>query len=51
MTIDTIIGRTLAYCMHPAAAWRIVSLRGRAAILGAYAAAGYIGVLVALLSR
>jgi hypothetical protein len=51
MTIEILIGRTLAYCLHPAAAWRIVSLRGRAAILGAYAAGGYLAVLSLLLAR
>ena len=51
MTVETLMGRTLAYCLHPAAAWRVVSARGRAVILGAYAAAGYAAVLTALLLR
>jgi hypothetical protein len=45
------LGRFLAYCAHPAAAWRRVSTRGRAAILAAYAGAGYVVTLVALLAR
>jgi hypothetical protein len=51
MRVEVLIGRTLAYCVHPRAAWRVVSGRGRAAIVGAYAAAGYVAMLTALLLR
>ena len=51
MKVEILIGRTLACCVHPAAAWRVVSARGRAAIVSAYAAAGYVAVLAALLLR
>jgi hypothetical protein len=51
MTADVVIGRTLACCLHPAAAWRRVSKPGKALIVSAYFVAGYLGVLVALLSK
>ena len=51
MPIEIIMGRTVAYCLRPAAAWRHASLRGRAAIVGAYAAGSYAAVLTALLWR
>jgi hypothetical protein len=51
MSADVVIGRTLACCVHPAAAWRRVSKSGKALILGAYFVVGYLGVLVALLAR
>lgn len=51
MKLEVVIGRTLAYCAHPAAAWRVLSGRGRAVVVGAYAAAGYVAVLAALLLR
>lgn len=43
------LGRWLAMCVHPAMAWRRVSRRGRALIVGAYFGAGYASVLAALL--
>ena len=43
------LGRLLAYCAHPTLAWRRVSLADRARIVGAYAGAGYLATLVALL--
>jgi hypothetical protein len=51
MSADVVIGRTLACCVHPAAAWRRVSKSGKALIIGAYFVVGYFGVLVALLAR
>jgi hypothetical protein len=51
MSVDIVIGRTLACCLHPAAAWRRVSGSGRALIVGAYFAASYLAVLAVLLSR
>lgn len=51
MTADVVIGRTLACCMHPAAAWRRLPASGRALIVGAYFAVSYLGVLAVLLSR
>ena len=46
-----VLGRFLAYCAHPALAWRRVSAADRALIVGAYAAAGYVITLVTLLAR
>ena len=51
MTADVVIGRTLACCAHPAAAWRRTSMSGKALIVGAYFLIGYLGVLLALLSK
>jgi hypothetical protein len=39
--IETLIGRGLAMCVHPYAAWRSRSIRGKAFVVSAYAAAGY----------
>lgn len=50
MPWEILLGRALALCVHPAAAWRLVSARGRAAIFGAYFGAGYAAVLAALLA-
>lgn len=43
-------GRLLAYCTHPALAWRRVSTSDRALMIAAYAGAGYVTTLVALLT-
>lgn len=51
MTADIVIGRTLACCAHPAAAWRRLSTSGKALILGAYFLIGYVGVLLVLLAK
>ena len=51
MTADVVIGRTLACCAHPAAAWRRLSVSGKALIIGAYFLVGYVGVLVVLLAK
>ncbi len=48
MSADVVIGRTLACCVHPSAAWRRLPASGRAVLLGAYFLAGYVGVLVVL---
>jgi hypothetical protein len=49
MSWEVLLGRALALCAHPAAAWR--ARRGRAVIVGAYFTAGYIGMLLALLIK
>jgi hypothetical protein len=49
MSVDLLIGRGLAFCVHPTAAWRVTSVRGRAFVVAAYAGAGYLGVLGVLL--
>jgi hypothetical protein len=51
MTADVVIGRTLACCLHPAAAWRRVSKPGKALIVSAYFVAAYLAALVVLLAR
>jgi hypothetical protein len=44
------LGRALAVCVHPFAAWRRFSTSWHVWILTAYAVAGYVIVLVALLA-
>ena len=51
MSADIVIGRTLACCVHPSAAWRRLSGSGRAVIVGTYFAASYLAVLAVLLAR
>jgi hypothetical protein len=51
MNADVVIGRTLACCLHPAAAWRRVSRSGKALIVGTYFVVGYLGALVVLLAK
>ena len=45
-----VLGRFLAYCAHPALAWRRVSTADRALIVAAYAGAGYLFTLAILLA-
>ena len=45
---DVLAGRACAMCAHPYAAWRTRSNRGRAAVLFAYAAGGYLVALSVL---
>ena len=49
MGIELLIGRGLAFCVYPRAAWRVLSTPGRAFVVAAYAGAGYVAVLGALL--
>ena len=51
MSVDIVIGRTLACCVHPRAAWHRLSRSGRALIVGTYFAASYVAVLAVLLAR
>jgi uncharacterized membrane protein len=48
--LPTLVGRSLAMCVHPYSAWRLRSSRGRAVVVIAYLAAGYALVLGVLLS-
>jgi hypothetical protein len=48
--LEVLIGRSLAMCAHPYAAWRSQSARGRALVLVAYMATSYFVVLGALLT-
>lgn len=49
MSFDLLIGRGLAFCVYPTAAWRVLSTRGRALVVAAYASAAYVAVLGLLL--
>ena len=48
--LEILIGRSLAMCAHPYAAWRSHSTAGRALVLFAYVAASYVFMLGALMS-
>jgi len=48
--VEVLIGRSLAFFVHPAAAWRRLSLPGRAGLVGAYFSAAYLVVLIFLLA-
>jgi len=48
MPLAILIGRSLAFAVHPAAAWMRLPPRGRAAIVATYAVASYAIVLAAL---
>ncbi|MBA3885965.1 MAG: hypothetical protein H0X67_09560 [Acidobacteria bacterium] len=49
MTVEILIGRGLACCTHPSAAWRKLPPSGRALLVAAYAAGSYLAVLAVLL--
>jgi hypothetical protein len=49
MTFDLLLGRGLAFCVHPMAAWRVLSAPGRTFVVVAYAGAAYVAVLGVLL--
>ena len=51
MSYSIVIGRSLAYCAHPWASWRRLPATGRAMLVAAYAGAGYVTVLAALLMK
>ncbi len=44
------LGRFVAYCVHPAAAWRRLSKSDRTLLVAAYAGTSYVLTLVALLA-
>ena len=49
ITTEAIIGRGLAYCLNPGAAWRVTSNAGRALVVAAYGIAGFVVTFVALM--
>jgi len=49
MSLELLIGRGLALCVHPMAAWRVLSTPGRAFVVSAYAVGAYVTVLGTLL--
>jgi hypothetical protein len=46
--VEILIGRALAVCAHPYAAWRVGSAAVRGGLLVAYFAAGYVTAFCAL---
>lgn len=46
--LDLLIGRALAWCVHPAAAWQRLPARGRVLLVAAYVGASYTTVLTLL---
>ncbi len=49
MRWELIVGRGLACCVHPLAAWRMCSRAGRAFVVCAYAGAGFTATMATLL--
>jgi hypothetical protein len=49
MPLEILVGRSLAFCLHPSAAWRRLPVSGRVLLLAAYFAGGYVAVLTFLL--
>jgi hypothetical protein len=47
--LEIAMGRSLAICLHPVAAWLSRSQRKRLVLVGGYVGAGYVAVLLALL--
>jgi hypothetical protein len=46
--IETLIGRGVAVCAHPSAAWRLEHRQTRLLLVGGYFVIGFVGVLTAL---
>jgi hypothetical protein len=51
MSTEVLIGRGLAFCLHPTAAWRVLPRIGRALVVGAYVGAGFVTTFAALMLR
>jgi hypothetical protein len=49
MPFEIIIGRGIACCLYPLAAWRVLTKSGRALVVGAYACMAFFATLAALL--
>jgi hypothetical protein len=49
MPFDVVIGRALAWCVHPFASWRRLPASGRVLLVAAYVSASYVSVLALLL--
>jgi hypothetical protein len=47
--VDVQLGRAMAMCAHPYAAWRRLSRGGRSFLLAAYVMVGYVGTLMFLM--
>lgn len=50
MAPDIALGRWLAFCAHPTAAWRLLPLHGRLLLAASYAGASYLVSLALLLA-
>jgi hypothetical protein len=50
MPIEVVVGRWLAWCSHPVAAWRVLPTSGRVLIVASYFVSSYAAVLLALLA-
>jgi hypothetical protein len=50
MPFEIVFGRWLAVCAHPICAWRRCRTPARVLVVTSYFAAGYLGVLAALLA-
>ena len=48
MSAEILIGRGLAFCLNPKAAWRVLPRAGRAMVVVAYAGAGFVATMTAL---
>jgi hypothetical protein len=46
--LERSIGRGLAHCVHPLAAWRVASRRYRYIVVAGYGTLGYLAGLIAL---
>lgn len=49
MALEILLGRGLACCVYPRAAWRVLTRTGRAFVVCAYAAGGFVMTMTALL--
>jgi hypothetical protein len=47
--MDILIGRGLAFCLHPQAAWRVLPRGGRAMVIAAYVGVGFVATLATLM--
>jgi hypothetical protein len=49
MPLEVLLGRGVACCLYPRAAWRVLTRTGRAFVICAYAAGGFVTTLAVLL--
>jgi hypothetical protein len=49
MTFEILIGRGIACCLYPRAAWRVLTRPGRAFVVAAYASLGFMTTLTILM--
>ena len=48
MAPELVLGRWLAFCVHPTASWRLLPVTGRCLMALSYAAVGYASAFIAL---